>query len=195
MLWFPTGGGKTEAYLGLIVTAIFYDRFRGKDRGVTAWLKFPLRMLSVQQWAGYFGYSSKRSEFDYLNLMEKGTRSNSGYLVEGGNTPNSLRWSDRWWPGFDEAVKELSEKPGALDSHRLVAQCPLCGAKKAISIVVDEAQCRLLHVCQACDETLPLHITDEEIYRYQPTVIVSTVDKITGFSYYGEFSSFNRYMG
>src|SRR5205085_2026695 len=49
VLWFPTGGGKTEAYLGLITCALFYDRFRGKDRGVTAWMRFPLRMLSLQQ--------------------------------------------------------------------------------------------------------------------------------------------------
>jgi hypothetical protein len=49
VLWFPTGGGKTEAYLGLISCAALYDRLRGKHFGVTAWLRFPLRMLSVQQ--------------------------------------------------------------------------------------------------------------------------------------------------
>ncbi|MGH9226327.1 MAG: hypothetical protein ACRD2W_21635, partial [Acidimicrobiales bacterium] len=51
VLWFPTGGGKTEAYLGLITVALFYDRLRGKERGTTAWMLFPLRMLSVQQLA------------------------------------------------------------------------------------------------------------------------------------------------
>ena len=49
VLWFPAGGGKTEAYLGLIIAALFYDRLRGKHAGVTSWLRFPLRMLSVQQ--------------------------------------------------------------------------------------------------------------------------------------------------
>ena len=49
VLWFPTGGGKTEAYLGLISRAALYDRLRGKRFGVTAWLRFPLRMLSVEQ--------------------------------------------------------------------------------------------------------------------------------------------------
>ncbi|UTW70521.1 hypothetical protein KHA80_09165 [Anaerobacillus sp. HL2] len=49
VLWFPTGGGKTEAYLGIIVTALFYDdRLREKRLGVTA-AGFPLRMLSKNQ--------------------------------------------------------------------------------------------------------------------------------------------------
>ena len=49
VLWYPTAGGKTEAYLGLTVCAMFYDRARGKRRGVTAWCRFPLRLLSLQQ--------------------------------------------------------------------------------------------------------------------------------------------------
>ena len=35
--------------MGLIIAALFYDRLRGKYAGVTSWLRFPLRMLSVQQ--------------------------------------------------------------------------------------------------------------------------------------------------
>ena len=49
MLWFPTGGGKSAALYGIIAVALFFDRLRGKDAGVTAVLRFPLRMLSVQQ--------------------------------------------------------------------------------------------------------------------------------------------------
>ena len=192
VLWFPTGGGKTEAYLGLIITAAFYDRLRGKDRGITAWLKFPLRMLSVQQLGRVLRVLSEAEKLRKSELDGLGDPFELGYLVGGGNTPNSLKWHDRWWPGFDEAVIQLREVPGSLDAHRLVAQCPLCGTRKSISIEVNEAEYRLLHVCRACGQSLPLYITDEEIYRFQPTVIVSTVDKITGFSYYGEFSDFNH---
>ena len=49
LLYFPTGGGKTEAFLGIIVFTLFFDRFRGKVSGNTAIVKYPLRLLSVQQ--------------------------------------------------------------------------------------------------------------------------------------------------
>lgn len=49
VVWFATGGGKTETYLGLLITAALYDRLTGKISGITAWSRFPLRMLSLQQ--------------------------------------------------------------------------------------------------------------------------------------------------
>ena len=49
IVWFSTGGGKTETYLGIILTAAFYDRLTGKSTGITAWSRFPLRLLSLQQ--------------------------------------------------------------------------------------------------------------------------------------------------
>lgn len=48
IVWFATGGGKTETYLGLLLTAAFHDRLTGKLSGVTAWTRFPLRLLSLQ---------------------------------------------------------------------------------------------------------------------------------------------------
>ena len=44
-----TGGGKTETYLGCIIFSAFYERLSGKRFGTTAIVKFPLRMLSIQQ--------------------------------------------------------------------------------------------------------------------------------------------------
>ncbi|MCI0562080.1 MAG: hypothetical protein MN733_26630, partial [Nitrososphaera sp.] len=49
IVYFPTGGGKTEAYLGTVVFHCFFDRLRGEVAGVTAWLRFPLRLLTLQQ--------------------------------------------------------------------------------------------------------------------------------------------------
>ena len=49
LLYFPTGGGKTEAFLGVLIFNLFFDRYRGKECGVTSILRYPLRLLSVQQ--------------------------------------------------------------------------------------------------------------------------------------------------
>ena len=49
LLYFPTGGGKSEAFFGLLIYNLFLDRLRGKSRGVTALVRYPLRLLTLQQ--------------------------------------------------------------------------------------------------------------------------------------------------
>jgi hypothetical protein len=187
VLWVPTGGGKTEAYLGLIVVALFYDRLRGKQRGVTAWLKFPLRMLSIQQLARVLRVLVVAERLRLERLGGAGEPFELGYLVGSANTPNELRWPQGdWWPGFEDAV---NLEAGVLDSRRLVAQCPYCAAK-SVGLNVDEVSVRLQHVCRSCEAVLPIHMSDEEVYRYMPAVVVGTVDKLTGFSFFGEFTQF-----
>ncbi len=193
VLWFPTGGGKTEAYLGLTLVAAFYDRLRGKRAGLTAWLKFPLRMLSVQQLIRVLRILAVADDVRNEYLEDAGAPFELGYLVGSSNTPNSLRWKQRWWPGFAAAADAVKVEPARFDRHRLVGQCPFCLAKgNQIGLTPDESTYRLIHFCRSCRRQLPIHITDDEVYRYQPTVVVSTIDKVTGFSRYGEFTSFNR---
>ena len=49
LLYFPTGGGKSEAFFGLLVFNLFLDRLRGKEAGITALIRYPLRLLTLQQ--------------------------------------------------------------------------------------------------------------------------------------------------
>src|SRR5712671_4162991 len=49
LLYFPTGGGKSEAFFGLLIFNLFLDRLRGKSVGVTALIRYPLRLLTLQQ--------------------------------------------------------------------------------------------------------------------------------------------------
>lgn len=49
VLHVDTGGGKSEAYFALVVFTAFFERTQRKEEGVTAIVKFPLRMLSIQQ--------------------------------------------------------------------------------------------------------------------------------------------------
>ena len=49
LLYFSTGGGKSEGFFGLLVYALAFDRLRGKSRGITAAIRYPLRLLTSQQ--------------------------------------------------------------------------------------------------------------------------------------------------
>jgi hypothetical protein len=187
VLWFPTGGGKTEAYLGLIVCALFYDRLRQKARGITSWLKFPLRMLSVQQFARVLRVLVIAERFRAERLgTSAGDPFELGYLVGGSNTPNSLLFEKEWWPGI-KAAKALDQK--VLDDHRLVAECPYCQGRD-VHLLPDLKQVRLIHHCQTCKKTLPIYMTDDEVYRYMPSILVGTVDKLSGLAYFGEYTQF-----
>lgn len=188
VLWFPTGGGKTEAYLGLILVGLFFDRLRGKLRGTTAWMLFPLRMLSVQQLV-------RISEVIHWaeQLREAGEIPGDpftlGYLVGKINTPNRLAKPDGWWPGLDAFSKRPESER---DIRRIVGACPACGELDSVGLDGDVANMRMVHVCRSCGHRLAVYMSDEEVYRYQPSVLVSTVDKITAFARQGEFTAFNR---
>jgi hypothetical protein len=190
VLWFPTGGGKTEAYLGLIATALFFDRLRGKHRGTTAWLLFPLRMLSVQQLARMEKVLHNAEEI----RVQEGIPGDSftlGYLVGSNNTPNKLTpyAQSSWWPGL---ASFSSWSQAERDLRRLVGACSNCGNQDSVGLDTDLTGQRLLHVCRECGHVLAIHASDEEVFRYLSSVIVSTVDKMASFAYNGEFTSFNH---
>jgi hypothetical protein len=186
VLHFSTGGGKTEAYLGLILIDLFYARLRGKKRGVSAVLRFPLRMLSVQQLARILDVLWWGERYRQ-ELIERGAsiaggnytgdRFLLGYWVGRNNTPNSLtdtrenneRDNITWWAG--SSAQDLREE-------RMVTLCPnpACGGE--IDLVADVDEVRLRHVCRECGEDMPLVMTDDEVYRYLPCVLVATVDKL-----------------
>lgn len=181
VLWFPTGGGKTEAYLGLIAVALLYDRIRGKSRGVTAWMRFPLRMLSLQQ------LERLSKVIAVLNEMRTSEPSVSGgdpfaigYYVGDNNTPNQVP---------DETMRRYEKSPVLRDAVKIIRQCPHC--ESAVRVDVDRKSWRIKHVCENADcfsnrdaslgalrGSLPVYVVDHEIYRYLPAVLVGTVDKL-----------------
>ena len=193
VLWFPTGGGKTEAYLGLIATGLFYDRLRGKRRGVTAWMRFPLRMLSLQQLERLARVVARA---EMIRSQEADLRDNDadpfsmGYYVGGGNTPNRI--AERDLPTGNNADERWGKQ-------LTLRTCPFCSGK--VSIGFDRKLWRLSHVCtnSACFThnspslrhmrgIIPLFIVDNEIYRYRPSVLVGTVDKLAVLGFQKHFS-------
>lgn len=174
ILYFPTGGGKTEAFLGILVFNLFFDRLRGKDCGVTAILKYPLRLLSVQQVQRVSNILATAERIRVENALG-GESFSLGYFVGEGNTPNKI---DK------ELKKTLSElsKEEMDEKYRLLDICPFCGLD-TVHVAYDEETNSLRHICSndncPSNGLLPLFMVDDDIYRFIPSVIISTVDKMT----------------
>lgn len=186
VLWFPTGGGKTEAYFGLISCALLYDRLRGKSAGVTAWLRFPLRMLSVQQLqrAVKMVYETEIERQTLLGDKADASEPVSlGYFVGGTSTPNYV--SDADWNKWK--LRDLVAHQDLRDRLKLVRECPRC-AEKAVGIEVDASEFRIKHVCQSCSLDLNIYVSDDEVYRYLPSVLIGTVDKLPSVAWRRHFA-------
>ena len=169
VLWFPTGGGKTESYFGLICCAMLHDRLRGKKLGMTAWLRFPLRMLSIQQLQRSMEiiYEAQK-ELEALIPDGSGDPLRLGYFVGSTTTPNSL----------DERFFERYRTAEACERYRVVTDCPKCRGKGTVVLHPEASALRLIHSCSRCQYELPLVISDSEIYRYLPALLIGTVDKM-----------------
>jgi len=167
----PTGGGKTFCYIAIAIFTAFYERINNRLYGVTAWIKFPLRMLSLQQLqiiARYVCYANKIKKDNQL----PGDDITLGYFVGGKNTPNT--------------VKEGKEKLKNKDILPLLKSCPFCHFDVKFE-VVNEGPGYIYHVCsnKNCKDgkKLPITIIDREIYRILPTFIISTLDKVVVFNF------------
>lgn len=177
-VWFATGGGKTETYLGLVITAALHDRLTGKTTGVTAWSRFPLRMLSLQQ-TQRFADALAGAELVRRAEGIKGAPMSLGFFVGAAGTPNRIEVEPR-----DGAPDPEDESmPGR---YQVLLTCPFC-QRKGLQMRMDRRHWRLIHECPHDDcpwpeQALPFYIVDTEIYRFLPTVIVGTLDKAASIS-------------
>jgi len=170
LLWFAAGGGKTEAFMGVILWQVFFDRLRGKQFGNTAFVRFPLRLLTFQQLQRLAGALAAAELIRKENAL-KGARFSIGYLVGGTVTPNKI----------DDELHNRFVRQGLDAKYKRIFKCPFCEGPTTITY---ESAVRLIEhhcantKCPGGRERLPVYVTDQDIYRYLPTVIVSTVDKL-----------------
>jgi hypothetical protein len=203
LLWFPTGGGKTEAYLGLVVMSMFFDRIRGKDLGLTSMMRYPLRLLSLQQFQRITELFMYADEIRQRENDLGGDQFSIGYLT--GGTENKMRdvlnREFSYNAGKNSArdsvdkVRELAQRweSGDLrniskDEFRFVNRCPHCGSSVNVEVNTDDIQ--IDHVCSDddCDwDRLPVHVLDNEIYRSLPTMVIGTQDKLAALGYERKF--------
>lgn len=184
LLWFAAGGGKTEAFMGIILWQAFFDRIRGKQFGNTAFIRFPLRLLTFQQ-LQRLAVALAAAELVRKENSLKGAHFSIGYLVGGTVTPNKI----------DDETHRRLERKGIDPKYKRIFKCPFCNASTALSY--DSATRLIEHRCESSrcpggKERLPIYITDQDIYRYLPTVIVSTVDKL---ALLGQNQRFSNLLG
>ncbi|MGW2225481.1 hypothetical protein [Streptomyces formicae] len=191
IVWFQTGGGKSEAYLGLMLVTLFYGRYTGVTRGTQVWARFPLRLLALQQ-TERFAKMVMNAEIlrrDDPRIRDTGAFG-IGYFVGGGNTPNRLRKPDgsNYYSGPDPADRSTAEACRVLD------YCPICG--QGLTVKWDDSSHTMRHVCETDDcqlrGVLPIWGVDDDIYRRAPSVLVGTVDKLAQL---GQNQAFQTLLG
>ena len=173
ILWFATGGGKTETYLGLLVMAAFHDRITGKHYGMTAWSRFPLRLLSLQQ-TQRFADAVAAAELIRRRESIPGDSFSMGFFVGDSSTPNRIKLDPS--PGEPDRTD-----PSMPARYQVLLRCPFCDHDTSMHF--DHQYWRLEHRCEndVCpwpEQALPIYIVDEEIFRFLPTIIVGTLDKV-----------------
>lgn len=172
-VWFATGGGKTETYLGLLVTSVLYDRLLGKMEGISAWSRFPLRMLSLQQ-TQRFADALAGAELARREEGMGGTPISLGFFVGQSGTPNRIDLE----PKEGEPDPTDPSMPGR---YQVLLRCPFCH-EDSITMGFDRATWRLEHRCGSpqCpwpERALPFYVVDQEIFRFLPAVVIGTLDK------------------
>lgn len=193
LLYFATGGGKSEAFLGLLTFLLFFDRLRGKSRGVSALLRYPLRLLTIQQ-AQRTAKVLAKAERVRRQHHYSGAPFEIGFWVGKSGSPNSLRdRSLKDVPRLDQVPIE-AEAQYRRDNRRYAAAykawsklpyCPFCNSPTALRRMSEE-QGPVAHVCTDSNcfanggsyEPLPFFICDQDIYAIAPSVLLGTVDKL-----------------
>ncbi|MFG2302191.1 helicase-related protein [Actinacidiphila glaucinigra] len=195
LLWFPTGGGKTEAYLGLIALTTFLRRMRrgAAGGGVTVLMRYTLRLLTLQQFerAAILICAMERMRRDSPD--ELGHEEISlGMWVGRSATPNTLESASGQLLAARSGKVLQKENPVQLHA------CPWCGtALDAHHYSVDEEAVRMHVRCPGTDcafsDGLPVHLVDETVYRARPTLVIATVDKFASMPWRAQTAAlFNR---
>lgn len=186
LIWFPTGGGKTEAYLAVAATSILYRRLLNRtDTSTDVIMRYTLRLLTTDQ------FQRSARLICSLDLIRKhnedifGKESISiGIWLGSSTTPNKIA----------DAKKQLKDwKETGYKKHEFfVSHCPLCRSeigkiKKADSLDFQiegyDYKPRKGFVISCPDSNcsfhkkLPIYLIDEQLYDERPTFLIGTVDK------------------
>lgn len=197
LIWVPTGGGKTEAYLGLTAFTIFLRRIENnKDNGTAVIMRYTLRLLATQQFtrASILICACELIRRENEKLLGK-DKITIGLWIGGSQTPNTK----------NQAIQKYNELSNGYSGYKenvfQVLKCPWCGAKlekikvngkylgswgynftaKNHNIFCTDKKCPF-----GRRNNLPIEVVDEFIYENPPTLLFGTVDKFAMITWKGE---------
>lgn len=190
LIWFPTGGGKTEAYLGLAAIEIFRRRITHgvSGAGTAVITRYTLRLLTAQQFQRaaslVCAMELLRQSGDYHDARARGMAPFSiGLWVGNEVTPGSRADAKK---ALDRLYK--AARPEEANQFQ-VESCPWCGISLVPGSRTDDRSkygVRLVgrDVVVHCTNTdchfkkeLPVVVVDDVIFEQPPTILLATVDK------------------
>lgn len=210
LLWFPTGGGKTEAYLGVAAFAMAIRRLQGQmggfdgSRGLTVIMRYTLRLLTLQQ------FQRASALICAMELLRQEAAAGGDNTL--GDQPFTIGlWvGNKVTPGSTEdshrAIQDI-RNPEKFDagstSPAQLTSCPWCGAEISPKhdVEVDTVGKRTYIFCGdkqgRCEFSkgksgekphpgIPVLVVDEEIYHRPPSMMIATVDKFALMAWRGE---------
>lgn len=202
LIWFPTGGGKTEAYLGLASMSMFIRRLRNNEEaGTDVIMRYTMRLLSTQQFQRATGLICAMDYIRTKNLDKLGNKRFSiGMYVGGGSTPNKI----------SEAKVQLTKMQTnpEMGNPFVIRRCPWCGAEMGViglsepnnrskgntknsSHIIRGYEIQANDFIMRCSDRdchfggsnfLPIMVVDESMYNNPPTFLIGTVDKFANLS-------------
>jgi len=209
LIWFPTGGGKTEAYLAVAAFTIIYRRLMNETgyEGTSVIMRYTLRLLTAQQ----FERASRlivTLEFLRKHFEEylKSTPITIGMWVGKQSTPNTIKEAKGY---VDDIAKICNEDKNPTNKNKFqISSCSWCGCKLMTQNHHNKwtsgfeynksKKFRIKCVNEKCHyhNELPIQVVDDMLYEHPPTLLFGTVDKFAMLAWqekgHGFFNSQNE---
>lgn len=209
LLWFPTGGGKTEAYLGVAAFTMAIRRFQGNlggydsSRGLAVIMRYTLRLLTLQQ------FQRATALICAMEVIRREA------LAKGDNSLGEIPFTIGLWVGnkvtpgttqaSHQAIKDIRDPEkfnAGSSSPAQLTSCPWCGEEidpgKHIEVNTGKLQTSIFcgdkkgrcefskgKTAKLPHPGIPAIVVDEEIYHRPPSMMIATVDKFAMMAWRG----------
>lgn len=204
LIWFPTGGGKTEAYLAVTAFTIAFRRINNDVAfgGTSVIMRYTLRLLTAQQFERASRLISAleflRTQKEFKNDLKdgEGNEITIGLWVGQASTPNTIQEANELLDGEKYGMEAEAQKGDNGDPHKYnefqISSCPWCGTKSISKVknsngkevwkygFKSKRSDFIIHCLnQKCTfhKRLPIQVVDEVLYQNPPTLLFGTVDK------------------